>query len=588
MKMFSQLTRPADRKSAGRWALVRRLLVLLALLGGSPAPLLYAQQYVPAWAGARVLRGMPSFSPNETVTDITTDIGGNLYVTGGFDGTIDFGNGVRLAAFDFTHGYVAKFDNTGTCQWAVGGNLQVGGGNAQFDAVRVGPDGEVYVIVPNSNLTTTCGVRLPQGGTGGVGLLKISPTGICRWIRKIVNGGGAQQTLEIDQRGHLFLSGDFFQTVTVGSSVVTGPAAGGDDYFYLARLDTAGRTQWATWVGSGTVAATSPPPYDYKTQLAVDGTGGVFISGTYGSGVFRAGSLTLPPRTARGGYLAHFGAGGACRLLIQPTSSVIVGTGGPMTYDPGNYRIYMQTGGTSVALGGLTSSANSGVQLFCLDSAGVGIRLTQFETANGAAFFSPPVARITLGRDHAIYGTGYAVGSFAQTGGGPVQGPFAANTIAVCRFAPDGTYSWTLPQTTPTQGLAWPTCIADNGPGGVWIGGRLEGRISFGGTTLVSDGADGFLANTGLVLGLPEAAGPAAAELNIWPNPAGAETPVQVQLGAVAGSARPVQLLDALGRVVRTATIAAGERAALVPVAGLAPGVYVVRAGGAARRLVLR
>lgn len=121
--------------------------------------------------------------------------------------------------------------------------------------------------MPGSNLATTCGPRLLPDSSGGAGLLKISPTGVCRWMRKIVSGGVAQ-TLALDQRGHLFLSGDFFDSVRIGNTVLRNNLTGGG-YYYLARFDTAGTAQWATRVGSGGGASggSGTPPFNNAPRL---------------------------------------------------------------------------------------------------------------------------------------------------------------------------------------------------------------------------------------------------------------------------------------------------------------------------------
>ncbi|UYZ63421.1 zinc-dependent metalloprotease [Hymenobacter weizhouensis] len=73
-----------------------------------------------------------------------------------------------------------------------------------------------------------------------------------------------------------------------------------------------------------------------------------------------------------------------------------------------------------------------------------------------------------------------------------------------------------------------------------------------------------------------------AATLRLWPNPTrGSVTAV----GLAAG--QPVQLLDLAGRVLLTTTFPATGSLQLELPAGLAPGVYVVRGGGQARRLVV-
>ena len=68
--------------------------------------------------------------------------------------------------------------------------------------------------------------------------------------------------------------------------------------------------------------------------------------------------------------------------------------------------------------------------------------------------------------------------------------------------------------------------------------------------------------------------------LTLWPNPA--HHTVQVVQVSGAPLDAPVQVLDALGRLVRT-----GAPATTLSVVGLAPGVYTVRAGVGTARLVI-
>ncbi len=70
--------------------------------------------------------------------------------------------------------------------------------------------------------------------------------------------------------------------------------------------------------------------------------------------------------------------------------------------------------------------------------------------------------------------------------------------------------------------------------------------------------------------------------LTLVPNPAHASL---VATGLVAGD--QVQVLDAVGRVVLQAQATPDGQATLTLPAGLAPGVYVVRSGAQARRLMV-
>lgn len=73
-----------------------------------------------------------------------------------------------------------------------------------------------------------------------------------------------------------------------------------------------------------------------------------------------------------------------------------------------------------------------------------------------------------------------------------------------------------------------------------------------------------------------------AARLSLFPNPAqNATTLVRAPVGAA------IQLLDALGRLVAAATMDAVDTAELTLPAGLSGGVYLVRTGGQALRLLV-
>ncbi len=85
----------------------------------------------------------------------------------------------------------------------------------------------------------------------------------------------------------------------------------------------------------------------------------------------------------------------------------------------------------------------------------------------------------------------------------------------------------------------------------------------------------------------PLGTGAAAAEtavLHLWPNPA-TSSPVQISLPTA--GATGLTVTDALGRVVRTQALTPDQRTVTLAVTGLPAGVYVVRAGRAAIRLVV-
>ncbi|MCI1188450.1 T9SS type A sorting domain-containing protein [Hymenobacter sp. DH14] len=88
---------------------------------------------------------------------------------------------------------------------------------------------------------------------------------------------------------------------------------------------------------------------------------------------------------------------------------------------------------------------------------------------------------------------------------------------------------------------------------------------------------------TNSVLAATEAA--PAVVFGLLPNPA--HDAAQLQLATAAPTAQAVQVLDVLGRAVRTLTLAAGATRASLPVADLPRGLYLVRVGATTQRLVL-
>lgn len=140
----------------------------------------------------------------------------------------------------------------------------------------------------------------------------------------------------------------------------------------------------------------------------------------------------------------------------------------------------------------------------------------------------------------------------------------------------------------PRPGSA-PEQLALDGAGRVTLLGNFTGSsATFGPVTLAqqggSSGTTGYLARLGM--------GPLATRntalrldevLQVWPNPSAGRT-VRVQ-GPAAGQA--VQVLDALGRVVAGGVMPARGPLELALPAAAAGGLYVVRAAGPARPLVV-
>lgn len=185
------------------------------------------------------------------ITDMETR-NGFYYTAGFFSGTkLRLGNGVELTASALltgaTHGFIAKYDSSGNCQWAV----KLIGASASASvlprAIAVNEAGSVFVTgtfndsmyLFNPNGTLFNKLSNDVSGDYDIFMLKLHPSGSVAWRRREGNNGGTDEAVNITLNGNdVFICGKFHGSQTLGNNlqrVIT--AAGGLDGFY-AQYDT--------------------------------------------------------------------------------------------------------------------------------------------------------------------------------------------------------------------------------------------------------------------------------------------------------------------------------------------------------------
>ena len=88
---------------------------------------------------------------------VVADAAGNVYVTGYFAGSVDFGGGALVSAGNSADIFVAKFNAAGVHQWSLG----FGDFSCLFFARRFMEEGEVLVALAPDQL-----LGLPTGRVG--------------------------------------------------------------------------------------------------------------------------------------------------------------------------------------------------------------------------------------------------------------------------------------------------------------------------------------------------------------------------------------------------------------------------------------
>ena len=217
-------------------------------------------------------------------TAITLDSSGNIYITGGFTGTVDFDPGTGVHNLTTVGGnnetFVEKLDPTGNYVWAgamggtsgtwsgsIGvdgsGNVYVTGeffGTSDFD-----PGTGTYNLTAVDNSLEIYVAKLNSSGNFARAE-GIQNTGYTDNDYAYSHGGGCLGQRLVDRlvRGHRRLRS------RAGQQILS--SFGSDDIFLL-KLDTSGKFQWVRQYGSTTT--------DAALGLTLDASGNIYITGDY-------------------------------------------------------------------------------------------------------------------------------------------------------------------------------------------------------------------------------------------------------------------------------------------------------------------
>jgi len=215
----------------------------------------------------------------DLVSHIATDDSNNVYVTGTFTGTFVLQGSSFTASGFSSDSYLAKFDSSGTVVWikiATGSSIQ------QATSVKVDASYNVYWYGQYFGASTIAGRSLAQaGGSYDLFLAKISPSGKPIYVEGYGSSGAETSFDLVLSDKHVYFSGRFFGTFSIGTSSVT--TSGSYDVF-IVRMDSSLKLSWIQSAGGSNI--------DDITALSVNSKGEVLFSGTFVSG-FSVGSKSV-------------------------------------------------------------------------------------------------------------------------------------------------------------------------------------------------------------------------------------------------------------------------------------------------------
>mgnify|MGYP003346014413 CR=1 FL=1 len=196
-------------------------------------------QNVPHWNWTRdVLCSGTTNSSNGF--SLHTDAGGNIFVAGYFQGTINLGSTVHTATSS-NDALIIKYNPQGNVIWSASAH---GTGMENATCITTDASGNVYVagnISSNATFGSLTATNLFTGWSQ-IFFAKYDPNGNIIWVKTCGGQGNDYvEDIDMDEAGNIYLAGNFAQTAIFGA--LTAISAGGQDAF-IAKFDTAGNAIW--------------------------------------------------------------------------------------------------------------------------------------------------------------------------------------------------------------------------------------------------------------------------------------------------------------------------------------------------------
>jgi hypothetical protein len=279
---------------------------------------------------------------SDTGAGVAVDSSGNTYVTGQFQGTVDFDPGPGVdehTAVLYADAFLSKFDSNGDFQWALTWSANGGAG--------VAVDGSSNIYVAGTFIDT---VDFDPGpgtdnhsshGHSDFFLSKFDSDGDFQWA---LTWGGPdveyQHGIAVDDSDNVYFAGGFCSTVDFDPGPGTdNQSAGGWRAFCLSKFDSNGDYQWArTWGGGFSY-------HNSAVGATADNSGNAYVVGHfYGNVDFDPGPGTdyHSPNGEYDACLSKFDSNGDFQWALTWGGSECESANGVAAYDPDN--IYV-TGG---------------------------------------------------------------------------------------------------------------------------------------------------------------------------------------------------------------------------------------------------
>jgi len=388
---------------------------------------------------------------------IDVDSSDDVYVTGGFIGTANFGS-TNLTSSGGSDGFIAKLNSSGSWQWAVGA------GDSSPEIVVDSSD-DVYVtggFIGTANFGNTV---LTSSGGYDIFIAKLNRSGSWQWA---VRAGGSNldvaRGIAIDSSGNLYVTGGFLGSATFGSTNLTSRGTSSDTF--IAKLNSSGSWQWAV-NERGTEGAGE------GAGIAVDSNGNVYVISGRMIEVIKLNSSGSLQWKLRGNIIADSSSDNRGYGIALDSSD--------NAYVSGYFQGTAAFGNTS-----LTSSGGSDIFIAKLNSSG------SWQWVVNAGGLNHDEGR---GMDVDSSGNIYVTGRFqdSATFGSTNLTSSGGSDGFIAKLNSSGSWQWTVNAGSSNHGHGYG--IAVDSSDNAYVTGSFQGTATFGSTSLTSSGdSDIFIA----------------------------------------------------------------------------------------------
>ncbi len=429
---------------------------------------------------------------------MTADTFGNIYMTGEFTGTVEFGNiTLTSTSTGSSDVFVVKINASGTVLWAE----KFGGGLQDFGkAITVDDAGNVYTTGLFSGTATFGSLTLiGESGSQNIFVVKQNSIGQVLWAEKFFGSfiGGTPQFqstgITVDSESNLYTTGYFSDgygggTATFGDitlNFISEATAGSGTDIFVVKQNASGQVLWAKNFGANNSANAGV----IARHITTDISDNIYITGNFlGTVEFETTALTYLSGTGSVFILKMNTSGEVLWAELfgeEGTNFSSMGFGITIdtignVYVTGNFRGEMTVGADTI-----TPIGNyNNMFLLKTDSFGEGLWAKGF----GDDIIGKDVSTDDLGN---VYTTGYFYGTvdfddITLTSNG-------LSDIFVLKMDNSGVVQWAdqFGSATSQSGYHIALGLGEN----IYISGLFSGMVDFGSTTLTATGTNNiFLA----------------------------------------------------------------------------------------------